>query len=82
MVGQFLVNSGHCCGRGATLGCRNLLLSPNNITQGLLLTIEWLVTNVTAVVPLENLERAVLAMILGVPFVNSDGKTCGLGATM
>ena len=30
--GCFLANSGHYCGRGATLWCRSPLLSPNNFT--------------------------------------------------
>ena len=38
------------CGRGATLWCsRNLLLSSNTFTQGHLVEVEGLVTDVTAV---------------------------------
>ena len=47
--GRFLANSGGFCGQGATLWCRNPLLSSNKFTKGHLMKIEWLVTNVTAV---------------------------------
>ena len=46
---RFLANSGRIWGRGATLWCKNPLLSSNNFTQGHLMKIEWLVTNVTGV---------------------------------
>ena len=49
----------------------NLLLSSNNITKGHLVKIEWLVSNVTAVVSRDRAERAILGMIwLGVFFAN------------
>ena len=64
LLGVFFVNSGHICGRGATLRYRNPLLSPNNFTQGHLVKIEWLVTDVTAVGSPARAERAILGVIL------------------
>ena len=49
LAGVFLANSGHICGRWATLWCRNLLLSSNNFTWGHLVKLEWLVADVTDV---------------------------------
>ena len=52
----------------------NLLLSSNNITKGHLVKIEWLVSNVTAVVSRDRAERAILGMILaGCVFCQSRG---------
>ena len=62
-LGVFLTNSGHIFGRWAILWCRNLLLSPTNLTQGNLLKIEWLITNVTAVECPDRAERAILGLI-------------------
>ena len=31
ILGKFLVNSGRVCGQGATLWCKNPLLSPNRL---------------------------------------------------
>ena len=42
----------------------NLLLGPNNFTQGHLAKIEWLIADVTAVRPLERAEHAILGVIL------------------
>ena len=47
---MFLANPGHFCGRGATLWCTNPLLSSNNFTWGRLMNIDWLVTDVTAII--------------------------------
>ena len=47
---------------GATLRCRNLLLSPNNFTCGQL--IKWLVTNVTAIRSPGRAKSAILLVIL------------------
>ena len=61
---EFLVNLGHLCGGGATLWCRNLLLSPNNSTYGNLSKREWLVDDVTAVVSSDKTEHDTFGMIL------------------
>ena len=79
---EHLVNSGHFCGRGATLRCRNPLLSPSNFTRGRLMKIEWLVTNVTVVGCPDRAERAILGVILGVCFLANSGCFCGRGATL
>ena len=64
--GWFLANSGHFCGQGATLWCRDHLFSPNNFTLGHSLKIECLVANVyTCQVPWAR-ERIILGMTLGV----------------
>ena len=60
----FLNNAGHICGWGATLWCRNLLLSSNNFTWGHLVRMEWLVADVTAVGCLDRAERAILEVIV------------------
>ena len=50
-----LANSSHFCAQGATLWCKNPLLSPNNFTLGHLLKTEWLVDDVhTCWVPWES----------------------------
>ena len=63
-LGVFLANPGHFCGRGATLWCRNPLLSSNNYPQGHLMKIEWLVAGVTAVGSLDRTERAIWGVIV------------------
>ena len=63
LAGQFLVNLGHICGRGATLQYRNPHLSPSNFTQGHLMKIEWLVIDVTAVRCSDRAEPAVWAVV-------------------
>ena len=59
-----MANSGRVCGRGATSRCKNPLLSPSNFTQGHSMTIEWFVTNVTAVPSPDTAEGAILKTIL------------------
>ena len=49
LLGVFLANQGRFCGRGATLWCRNPLLSYSNFTLCCIMKIVWLVTDVTAV---------------------------------
>ena len=61
---RFFANSGRICRLGATLRCRTPLLSRNNFTQGHLMKIKWLVTNVTAVGSPGRAERAILRVIL------------------
>ena len=63
-LGVILANPGHICGRGATLLCRNPLLSSNNFTLGNSMKIEWLGTNVTAIGSPGRAERAALGMIM------------------
>ena len=63
-LGVFLANTGHFCGRWATLWCRNLLLSFNNSTWGHFVKIEWLVADVIAVGILDRAERAVFEVIV------------------
>ena len=47
--GRFLANPGHICGRGASLWCRNPLLSSNKFTQGHLMKTEGLITDLAVV---------------------------------
>ena len=61
---QFLPNSGRFRDRGATLWCRNPLLSPDNFYQGHSLKLKWLVTNAIAVRSPERAEHANLRIIL------------------
>ena len=61
-----MVNSGHFCGREATFRCKNFLFSPNDFTDGHVLKIDWLVTNVTPVGCPDRGERAKLGMIMRV----------------
>ena len=82
LAGFFLVNSGHICGRGATLRCRNPLLSPSNFDQGHLMQIEWLVTDVTDVGSPDKAERAILRVILAELFLVNSGHFCCQGATL
>ena len=49
---------------GAILLCRNPLWSTNTLTQGHLMKIEWLITNVTAAGSPDRAERAILGVIL------------------
>ena len=42
----------------------NPVLSPNNLTQGHLMKIEWLVANVAAVGSPDRVERSILGVIL------------------
>ena len=60
----FSTNSGCISGRGATLWCRNPLLSSNIITQSHLMKIKSLLTDITAVGFPEIAERAILGVIL------------------
>ena len=62
-MGVFLANPGHICGPGATLWCRNPLLSYDNFTQGHFLKMKLLVTNVTAIGSPGRAERADLGVI-------------------
>ena len=64
LEGRFLVNSGHICGRRATLRCRNPLLSRSDFVQGHWMKIEWFNTNVTAVGCPDKAEPAILGVIL------------------
>ena len=54
------------CGRRATLGYRDPLLSTNKFPSGRLMKIEWLVTDETAVRSPDRAECAILGMIFGV----------------
>ena len=66
--------------------CRNSLLSPNKFTEGGLIKIKWLVTDVTAVRSPDRAEHAILGVILAgcvllpihVIFV-VGGPLCGVG---
>ena len=62
--GAFFANSGRICGQGATLLCRNPLLSPKNFTQGHLMKTEWLVANETALQSPDRSEHGILGVIL------------------
>ena len=65
LAGRVLVNPDHFCGRGATMWCRTPLLSSNyNFTQGRLMKLEWLVTDVTAIVSPDRAEPAILGVVL------------------
>ena len=55
-----LANASRIYGQGATLSCRNPLLSSNKFTQGRLMKIEWLVADVTAAGCLERAKHAIL----------------------
>ena len=52
------------CDWGATLWCRNPLLSPNRFTYSHLMKIKWLVADVTAVRSPDRAERTILGVIL------------------
>ena len=52
-----------------------------NFTQGHLMKIDWLITDVTAVSPPDRVEHDILRMILDVFSANS-GCYCGRGATL
>ena len=66
----FVTNSGHVCGRRATLWRKNPLLSPNNFTESRLIKIEWLVTNVTPFWSPDRAEHDSLGMLLDVFWPN------------
>ena len=66
---------------GATLRCRNPLLSPSNFTQVHLRKLEWLVTDVTAVGSPDRAERGILGDGFG-PFLANSGHFCGRGASL
>ena len=61
---RFFGQSGHICGRGAILRCRNPLLSSSNFSKGHLMKMQWLVTDVTAVGSPDRAEHALLWVIL------------------
>ena len=61
---RFLASQGGICGRGATLSCRNPLMSPYNFIQGHILKIECLIIDITAVRSPDRAERAILLVIL------------------
>ena len=63
-LGVVLANSVRFCDWGATLWCRNPLLSPNKFTRGHLMKTEWLVTDVTAAESPDIVERAILEVIM------------------
>ena len=77
-----MANSGRICGRGATLWCRNSLLSPNNFTQGHLMKIEWLAAKVIAVGSPDITERAIFGVILAGCFLVNSGRICSQGAIL
>ena len=84
MIWEFFANAGHFCGRGATLRCRNPLLSHSNFAQGHLLKIEWLVADVIPVGSPARAERDILGMLLDVFWSIQaafliGGSRCGLG---
>ena len=58
------------CGRGATLSCRNPLLSSNYFTQGHLMKIELFIADVTAVGSPDREEHAIWGVILAWHFVD------------
>ena len=74
-------SSGRFCGQGATLWCRNPLLSPNELTYGDYMNMKRFVVNVTAACPPDRTERAILGLILAVPFLVNSGRICGQGTT-
>ena len=61
VAGRALANPGHFCGRGATLWCRNPLLSPKILTYGHLMKTEWLGVDVIAVGSPGRAEHAISA---------------------
>ena len=60
----------------------NLILSPNNFTQGHSMKIEMLVADVTAVRFPDRAERAILGTILAGHFFHNSGRFCCPGATL
>ena len=66
-LGVFLANLGHICGRGAILWCRNPLLKADTFTQGHIMKMGLLLTDVTAIASPGRAERAVLGVILAGP---------------
>ena len=64
VAGCVFANPGRCCGRKATLWCRNPLLSSNTFTKGHLMKIEWLVTDVTAIESSDRAEHAIFEVIV------------------
>ena len=76
---RFLANSARICGRGVhiILLCRNPLLSPSDFTQGHLVKLEWLVTDVAAVRSPDRAEHAIMGVILAGCFLASSGRICG-----
>ena len=79
---MFLSDPGHICGQGATLWCRNPLLSSKNFTRGHLMEIEWLLTDLTAFGSLDTAEHAILGMILARRFFGQFRTYRGLRATL
>ena len=73
-----LTNSGRICGLGATLWCRNPLLSSNKSIGGHLMKRDRLVTDVTAIRSPGRAKRAILGVILA-GFVFGQFRTylCG-----
>ena len=64
LAGLFLANSGCICGRGATVLCRNPILSSNTFIWGHLFKIAWKVTREPAVGSPDRAEQAILRKIL------------------
>ena len=63
-------------------GVRTPLLSSNNFTQGHLVKIEWLISNVMAVGSPDIAERAILGLIFAGRCFKNSGCICGRGATL
>ena len=57
-------------------------MRPDNLNQGHLMKIEWLVSDVTAVGSPDRSERAILGMIVAGRFLANSGCICGRGATL
>ena len=56
--------------------------TPKNFTQGHLMIIEWLVTDVTADGSPDRAEHAILWLIFAWHFLANSGRICGRGATL
>ena len=76
----FWPNSGCFCAHGATLSCRNPLLSTNIFTWGHLLKIEWLVVDLTSFRFPIRAECDILGWFR--TFFGHTDHLCGRGATL
>ena len=81
-LGVVLANSGCICGQGATVWCRNPLLTPNKFTQGYLMKMKWFVANVIAVRSPDRAEHAIIWVILVGRFLHNSDCIPGQGATL
>ena len=76
----FFAKSGHCCGRGGSLRCRNLFLSPNIFTMGHIAKIERSVANVTPAGSPDRAECHIFKVVLD--FLANSSHFWGWGATL